>query len=129
MAGTDEGVRRMALDYLDAQTPPGQSVTARVRGAIAQTLGTSAAEIAAVAGLLAVHPRTLQRRLAEEGTGFAELLDDVRRAAAHRYLTTTDLPMTQVAGLLGLSEQSALSRSCRRWYDASPSAVRRRAAG
>ena len=128
VAGTDEGVRRMALEYLDAQAPPGQSVTTRVRGAITQTLGTSGAEIGPVAGLLAVHPRTLQRRLAEEGTGFAEVLDDVRRTAAHRYLTGTDLPLTQVAGLLGLSEQSALSRSCRRWWGATPSDVRRGAA-
>jgi AraC-like DNA-binding protein len=32
--------------------------------------------------------------------------------------------MSQVAAALGLSEQSALSRSCRRWFDATPSEVR-----
>ena len=58
-------------------------------------------------------------------TSFAVVVDEVRRNAARRYLTGTDMPMTQVAGLLGLSEQSALSRCCRRWWGASPTGVRR----
>jgi AraC-like DNA-binding protein len=96
----------------------------QVRGAIEQSLGTTTPDIAAVGRLLTLHPRTLQRRLAAEGTTYAALLDDVRRQAARRYLTTTDMPMSQVAAALGLSEQSALSRSCRRWFDATPSEVR-----
>jgi transcriptional regulator GlxA family with amidase domain len=42
--------------------------------------------------------------------------DDVRRNAARQYLATTDLSMTQIAGLVGLSEQSALTRCARRWW-------------
>jgi AraC-like DNA-binding protein len=72
-----------------------------------------------------MHPRTLQRRLAEENTTFLDLVDDVRRNAARQYLTMTDLSMTQVAGLLGLSEQSALTRCTRRWWGATPRQVRR----
>jgi AraC-like DNA-binding protein len=44
------------------------------------------------------------------GTTFLDLVDDVRRNAARHYLATTDLSMTQIAGLVGLSEQSALTR-------------------
>jgi AraC-like DNA-binding protein len=126
LSGGDESIRRLALDFLAQQSPPGEpGLVPQVREAIHQTLGTSAPGIASVAALLTVHPRTLQRRLASEGVRFAGILDDVRRDEAHRYLTTTDLPLPQVAGLLGLSEQSALTRCCRRWWDATPSAVRR----
>jgi AraC-like DNA-binding protein len=97
----------------------------QVRAYVQQSLGTTAPDIASVAAMFGLHPRTLQRRLSEEGTTFGHLLDDVRRHAARRYLTGTDMPMTQVAALLGLSEQSALSRCCRRWWGTTPRSVRR----
>jgi AraC-like DNA-binding protein len=128
LPGSDERVRQLALAFLAEQVPgEDPSLVPRVRGVIAQSLGTTPAEVGAVARLINLHPRTLQRRLADEGTTFAEVLDDVRRKAARRYLTTTDMPMSQVASLLGLSEQSVLSRCCRRWWGATPSAVRREA--
>ncbi|MDO9381097.1 MAG: AraC family transcriptional regulator [Nocardioidaceae bacterium] len=126
LAGSDETIRQMAVSFLAEQSPVGATgVTPRVRGAVQQTLGTTVPDVGSVAGLLNVHPRTLQRRLASEGTSFAQVLDDARQQAARRYLTTTDVPLSQVAGLLGLSEQSALTRCCRRWWSATPSAVRR----
>lgn len=126
VVGVDENLRRLALAFLAEQaseTP--ESIVPQVAGAVQQSLGTSAPEIASVARILAVHPRTLQRRLAAEGTTFAAIVDVVRRQSAQRYLTTTDLPLSQVAGLLGLSEQSALTRASRRWWGEPPSAIRR----
>jgi AraC-like DNA-binding protein len=81
-----------------------------------------------VAHLFSVHPRTLQRQLAAEGTTFEEVLDGVRREEARRYLTTTDLPLGQVAALVAFSEQSSLSHACRRWFDATPRALRQSSA-
>lgn len=126
LAGADESIRRMALAFLAQQTPPDEDAYGpRVHDALTQTLGTSVPQIASVASLLAVHPRTLQRALAREGTTFARVLDDVRRDGAQRYLTTTDLSLGQVAGLLGLSEQSALTRCSRRWWGVPPRELRR----
>lgn len=126
LAGGDERVWRLALAFLAEQTAgEGATTTARVRGVLTRSLGTVPPQIGAVARLVDLHPRTVQRRLAAEGTTFAAVLDEVRREAAKRYLTTTDIPMSQVAGMLGLSEQSALSRCCRRWWGITPSAVRR----
>lgn len=120
--------RRMALEHLEARArDAGEGETSRVRSALEQSLGTTSVRIGDVAALLATHPRTLQRRLEAEDTSFAEVLDGVRAARARSYLTTTDMPMTQVAAALGLSEQSALSRSCRRWWGRTPSEVRRAA--
>jgi AraC-like DNA-binding protein len=121
----DETVRRLALDFLARQSPAHDVTLAeRVRGAVTPLLGTATPEVAAVARLLDLHPRTLQRRLAAEGTTFATVLDDARRDAARRWLRTTDLPLAQVAGLIGFAEQAVLTRACRRWFGATPRAVR-----
>lgn len=128
LTGTDESLRRLALAFLATQAPD-RRITPRVHAAVAQALGTYGPDLHGVSRLLAMHPRTLQRRLAAEGTTFGAILDDVRRRAALRYLTTTEMPMPQVAGMVGLSEQSALTRCCRRWFGATPTAVRRAADG
>ncbi|MCM6778123.1 AraC family transcriptional regulator [Nocardia sp. CDC159] len=126
LAGGDETLRRLAMAFLAEQSADaGASIVPRVSAAVRQLLGTTAPEIAAVARLLALHPRTLQRRLAAAGTSFAGILDEVRRSEARRYLTSTDLPMSQVASLIGLSEQSTFTRCCRRWWGVTPSTVRR----
>ncbi len=104
---------------------PEQSVAARTRQALQRTLGTSGGSKASVARVLGMHPRTLQRHLAAEQTSFEAQRDTLRRELAQRYLQETGIPMAQLAGLLGLSEQSALSRACRRWFGQSPSQLRR----
>ena len=117
----------MAVDYLTAHFgDPGQSISSRVRLAIRRTLSTVHASKPAIADLLGMHQRTLQRRLEAEGTSFEDIREEVRKQAALRYLCETRVPFTQLAGLIGLSEQSALTRSCRRWFGETPSEVRRR---
>jgi AraC-like DNA-binding protein len=120
-------LRQLAEALLAAQLAPAATrrVTPVARSAIRQALGGTAPSIVTIAAILAVHPRTLQRQLAAEDTTFAVILDDVRREAAHHYLTATDLPMTRVADMLGLSAQSALTRCCRRWWSMTPTDVRR----
>lgn len=128
LAGANEGLREIALDYLAKNfRAPEQAVTLRVEQALRSTLGTGRCNKVDVAAMLALHPRTLQRRLEAEGTTFAKLQDAVRRSAAQRYLCETHLPLIQLAAMLDLSEQSALTRTCRRWFGATPSAVRARA--
>lgn len=128
-ADGNEAVRRLAVEYLTTNFPdPGSQVAPRVRRILAAALGGSPT-ITHVARLLSVHPRTLQRRLAAEDVRFDALLDDVRRAAAHRLITTTMLPFGQVAGLVGFTEQSTLSHAARRWFGVGPRELRRTAPG
>ncbi|MFD8453205.1 MULTISPECIES: AraC family transcriptional regulator [Streptomyces] len=130
LRGTDAAVRRLAVDRLAAlHTDPEALTATHVRRALAQAVGTTPVTVGRVARLLALHPRTLQRRLAAESTGFAEILEDVRRDLALRYLTTTELPLGQVAAMAGFADQSGLSHAVRRWEGASPSEVRRRVRG
>lgn len=121
----NETIRQLALDHLARHYPdPTHLVSVKVRRAVAEGLGVSTPSLAHAARLFAMHPRTLQRRLAEEGWTFGEILDVVRRESAHRYITTTDLPFAQIADLVGFGEQSNLSHAVRRWYGQSPRALR-----
>jgi AraC-like DNA-binding protein len=86
-----------------------------------RTLGSKAH----VAQLLAIHPRTLQRHLAVEGVNFETLREETRKEAALHYLRQTEMPLGQIADLLGFSEQSVLARSCRRWFGVTPKEIRR----
>ncbi|WP_067863639.1 AraC family transcriptional regulator [Nocardia shimofusensis] len=135
LSGGDETLHRLALAFLAEQTATGGEDGAptptaqQVRTALRQLLGTAPAEIGSVARLLSMHPRTLQRRLADEATGFAAILDDVRRRQARHYLTTTDMPLAQVTSLLGLADQATLTRCARRWWGRTPTAVRRAGPG
>ena len=115
----------LATQYTD----PSTRLSVRVRRALAETLGVSSPSLVDIARLFSLHPRTMQRRLALEGTSYDVLVDDVRREAAHRYLTTTGLPLTQVAALVGFSEQSSLTHAVRRWDGLSPRQLRGDAAG
>ncbi|MCU7728168.1 AraC family transcriptional regulator [Actinoplanes sp. KI2] len=124
--GANRVLREVALDYMRAHFPaPEQPLDEQVRRLITQSLGSSPADIAAVARRLQTHPRTLQRRLAAAGTTFDQLQDGVRRETAHRLITTTDLPFSQVTAMVGLTEQSALTRAVRRWFGKSPRDLRR----
>lgn len=79
-----------------------------------------------VAHALTVHPRVLQRRLAEAGSSFEGLLEEWRRNLVTELLASSELSLGEVARQLGYSDQSTLTRSCRRWFGQAPLAVRRR---
>jgi AraC-like DNA-binding protein len=91
-------------------------------------LPTGAVGIDLVAAQLELHPRALQRRLAADGTTFGALVDKVRRQTAERCLRDTEIELDHLTRLLGYSEQSVLSRSCRRWFGCSPSSYRQESA-
>lgn len=118
-------LRQMALEYIAQRVPArAQLLSDRVRQVLTCTVGASRGTKAEVAEMLRLHPKTLQRRLEEEKLSFEAIREAVYKDAALRLLRDTDVPLKQLAGALGFSEQSALSRSCRRWFDASPSQIR-----
>ena len=117
----------LATSYLDRQLPRGRTpFTLQVRQATEALLSTGTCGHRQVSNALYMHPRTLQRRLNDEGTTFEEIKDEVRRDLAERYLSQPDVPLTQITALLDYSEQSAFGRSCRRWFHATPRDFRNR---
>jgi AraC-like DNA-binding protein len=91
-----------------------------VRGEIRRRLSTGALHLEEVAEALSTTPWTLQRRLAELGVTFSDLVETTRLDLARHYLRQTHLPLGDVAFLLGYSEASAFSRAFSRWTDCSP---------
>lgn len=126
----DVETRRLAAAYLDRHVVPSSGeLSDRVLELIRRLLPLGEASVETVAERLAVHPRTLQRQLVEQGTAYRALLDRERREQVRRFLAEPDLSMGQVAGLLGYAEQSALTRAVRRWFGSSPKQVREQILG
>lgn len=68
--------------------------------------------------------RSLRRHLSQLGTSYQQVLDDVRRRLALQYLTTTHLPLFEIAHLLGYSDPSNFRRAFRKWTGKLPSDYR-----
>lgn len=96
-----------------------------VRGVLAQVLCDGHPTIRVVAKRLGMSVRTLQRRLDEHGVAFRDLVQQVRRELAQRYLAERGANLTEVAFLLGYSELSTFDRAFRRWTGSTPVAARR----
>jgi AraC-like DNA-binding protein len=67
--------------------------------------------------------RRVRVLLESEGRSFREILSEVRREAAARYLRQ-GLTISQTAYLLGFSEPSALQHAFKRWYNTSVGSFR-----
>lgn len=80
----------------------------------------------AIAEELHVTPRTLRRKLTDEGTRFQELKDGVRRDTAIHYLSQPALPISQISRQLGFSEPAAFTRAFKQWTGVPPSVYRHR---
>jgi AraC-like DNA-binding protein len=110
---------------LDARVAADTSIAARVRQHLVASVRDGEPRQAAVARAMALSERTLQRRLADEQTSFATLVDEVRAELARMYLADPKLAVFEVAFLLGFSEPSAFNRAFRRWTGQSPREFRR----
>ena len=76
------------------------------------------------AEVMHISARTLHRRLAERDLQFRAVLDELRCQLARKYLQDQRLQLTEIADLLGYSEQSAFTRAFRRWTGITPHAYR-----
>ena len=77
-----------------------------------------------VARRLAVSPRTLQRRLKEEGLTYKAIIEDLRKEFAISYMQQPNLSVSEIAFLLSYADASAFIRSFKRWEGASPASWR-----
>jgi AraC-like DNA-binding protein len=78
-----------------------------------------------VAERLGMSPRTLRRKLEQEGTSFRELIDELRAHAAIKYVRDTDLTIEDIAYALGFSDAAAFRHAFRRWTNSAPHEYRR----
>lgn len=121
----DPQLHEIATSFIEQRFPAAAiSLSERVRVMIARLLVEGNCTHEHVASMVGMHPRTLQRRLRAEGESFEAIKDAVRRDVALRYLQQPGVSLVRVTEILGYSETSVLSRSCHRWFCASPRELR-----
>lgn len=101
------------------------SVSARVRSALAELLPGGLSGIDDVAEKLGVSKRTLQRKLAEEHTTFQKQLNSTRETLALHYVKNTDMSAHDIAYLLGYAEVNSFLRAFSVWTGQNLTAYRR----
>jgi AraC-like DNA-binding protein len=100
----------------------------RVRFVLKQGLQKGKPTPAHVAAQLRMSARTLQRRLQQQGTSLKLLLDEVREELARQHVQGSQIPLAEIAFMLGFSEVSAFHRAFKRWTGQTPIEMRRRRA-
>lgn len=115
-----EPALRERLADLDATA----TTRGKVRAALLELLPAGGGTTLGVARSLGASPRTLQRRLADEDTTFQDVLASTREELARHYLTTSDLPLAEIAFLLGYDDPSSFFRAFQRWTGQTPSRLR-----
>ena len=111
-------------EELLAKYPPRGSLIDQVRNAITNEFRGGDPSLECIAHQLGLAPRTLQRKLQALGTTFNDLLDQMRRQLAMRYLREPDMAICEVAYLLGFSESSSFHRAFKRWTGITPKEFR-----
>jgi AraC-like DNA-binding protein len=109
-----------------ARVPESSTVADQVRRLLPEALRLGTTQVTDLAGQLHLTPRSLQRRLSEEGTSFQQLLDETRRELALRYVHVRGMTIAELAFLLGFADASSFIRAFKRWTGDAPSDYRRR---
>jgi AraC-like DNA-binding protein len=107
------------LDKLTAN----ESLAARVRRLLLEKQN-GFPSLPVTARMLRMTPRTLHRRLVDEGTSFHALLEDVRRTLALEHVKSGRFSIEEIAYMLGYSDLANFRRAFRRWESMPPSAYR-----
>ena len=103
-------VKRLLDDLSHEETG---NLKTRVVSLLRPLLVAGDASAAKVAALMSLPPRTFQRRLAEQGTSFQEILIETRCKLVEEFLSRPGMTVSEMAPILGFSEVSAVSRFVR----------------
>lgn len=99
-------------------------IVAQVRASIITNLTLDRARLPLIAQDLGLAQRTLQRKLAEAGSNFQQVLDQTRHELAKDYLRQRQFNLADIAFLLGYQEQSAFNHAFKDWFGISPGSYR-----
>ena len=96
----------------------------KVENAISSLLPHGRVLVEDVARRLGMSERTLARKLLDEGLNFTEILQQLRRDLAIRYLDDRKLHISKIAWLVGFHEVSAFTHAFKRWTGKTPREMR-----
>ena len=111
-----------------ARMGPKEGIVAKVRRILLSNPGTFP-PVDVVASHLATSTRTLSRSLQDVGTSYQRILDEVRKEMAIEYLRNSNLPIEEIAALVGYSDPSNCRKAFRRWTQHAPSYYREERSG
>lgn len=96
-----------------------------VRNQIMLNLSTTPPTLTEIAHLFDIPETDFQNQLRTHQLSFKTLLRAAKEELSLHYLNNPDIPLTEIALLLGYSELSAFSRAFRCWTGVSPQKYRR----
>ena len=109
-----------------SQARASKAIGEQVKGILKRLLAGRRPGIEDVAKELRLSARTLQRRLAEDGATFQQLMQDARRELARHYLQHSSLELNETAYLLGYEDAHSFFRAFHDWEGSSPGEWRAR---
>lgn len=118
----EQATEEMVVRYLALRDK--EDILSQVRAALFECLPEGNVSAERIADQLHLSTRTLRRRLDDRGLSFRDVLSDVRRALALRYIRDEHLSLTEISYLLGFSEPSSFTRAFRGWTGKTPTQER-----
>jgi AraC-like DNA-binding protein len=124
VVGADNHLNSLLLQYaseaLGKRARRPSILRHQVEEQIAQLLPHGKASVSEIARRLGMSRRTLVRAMSDEGATFSTVLKNLRVALAKRYLSEEELPISEIAWLLGYREISSFTHAFARWTGLAP---------
>jgi len=121
-----DAIRKDLIQQITAQIHSPKQLIQQIEKIIAMNLASGAIDLKTIARAIGYSPRTLHRQLEKQGTSFRALLETTRYSQANQYLANGHYSLNDISALLGYNNQSAFTRSYKRWNGETPQAVRAR---
>ncbi|MFT7014092.1 MAG: AraC-like DNA-binding protein [Pseudohongiellaceae bacterium] len=127
LSSKNPGLHKLVSNYLSmveieagTASHPAALASHQARHLIKKLLPTGQVTRELVSKKMNTHGRSLHRKLQSEGYTFDSLVDEVRKDEVAKLIKNKDMPMSQITGALGYSEQSSFNRAFKRWFGMTP---------
>ena len=107
-------------ETLLAHLPENDDFLVRLRDNLLRCLHEGRSDASTVAREMGLSERTLHRRLKNKNRVYRDVLKEIRKSMSVNYLSDPKLTLSEIALLLGYSEQSTFSRAFKHWYGMPP---------
>lgn len=97
----------------------------KVRALVRPLIVTRSCTHETIASMLAIHPRTLNRRMKNTGTTLRKVVSEMRFEIAKQMLLESEISVTELSTMVGYADSSTLARSFQRWAGSTPTEWRR----
>jgi len=119
LEGIDPQYNALIKDYV-AKSDEITNYSRRVKNIIRNMLSNSKCNIDYISSQFNFNKRTLNRKLAMEGTSFKYLLIEIKKEEAQKLLANSHISITDVAMELGYAESTSFTNAFKRWFGISP---------